>query len=152
FMHIRQHRDMYFVLHSLQDAQTFGESRAAVAADRRSIRLVIRSFEDEGNIQRTGHALDHLSHEQRVIFALDDARSGDEEKAAVANVNAFDLERDGQAVSSFRFQVSGRSDSLQTRNLKLETLCDYLLPTFSGRWNISISAVSFSARRFNPCS
>ncbi len=64
----------------------------------RKLRIEVRlalsydCFEDEGNVQRAGHAFDDFRHEERVLFALNDAGAGDEEKIAGADADAFDLE------------------------------------------------------------
>jgi hypothetical protein len=63
------------------------------------------------------------------------------------------LERIQFQVSGFKFlaSISQSRAFLETGNLKPETE-PYRPATRSGRWNISTSADTFSARRFVPCS
>jgi hypothetical protein len=92
FVHVGQHWHLHFIFDFFQDAETFRETGPAKTANGRSIGFVVRGFENKRDIQRSGHALYHFSHEERVLLALNDARTGDEEQIARANVDAFDLE------------------------------------------------------------
>jgi hypothetical protein len=81
-----------FVFYFFQNAQAFGETWPAKAADRSAIGFVVGSFKDEWDIQRAGHALDDFRYEERVFFALDDAGAGNQKQIAGADADALDLE------------------------------------------------------------
>jgi|SRR5579872_2485408 len=102
-MHIGEHGHVDFLLNFFQDPQAFCETRSSKAAYRCAIGLVVRSFKNEREVQRSGYTLDDFRHEDRMFFALNDTRSGDENKVPRTDVDALDLERQFQ-VSSFKFQ------------------------------------------------
>ena len=79
-MHIRQHRNVHFILDLLQNPQPFLHPRPAKTTDRRTIRLVVRGLENKWEIERPRHALDNLGHAQRVIFAFDHTRPRNQEE------------------------------------------------------------------------
>ena len=95
-MHIRQNRNLQLVLNFLQNAQAFLQSRAAKAANRSAIGLVVAGLEDERETERLGHALDNLGHANGVLFALDHARPGNQKKIARSDANIADLEGGNQ--------------------------------------------------------
>ena len=102
-MHVGQHRNMNCIRDLAQDAQTLADPRAAKTLDRRAVRLIVRSLEDVRDLQRARNAIDALRHLERVLFALNDTRTGDQEELAAADLNVADLER---KVSRFEFLVS----------------------------------------------
>ena len=91
-MHVGEHGNMHFIFDFFQNAQTFFDTRPAIAPDRGAVCFVVRGFEDEGKIQRTHDAFDDLRHAQGVIFAFDHARARDQEQVTRAHANVIDLE------------------------------------------------------------
>ena len=75
-----------------QDAATFGEAGAAEAADRGAVGFVVAGFEDVGDAEIGGDALDGVGHGAGVGFGLDDAGAGDEEELATAYGDVADVE------------------------------------------------------------
>ena len=63
-----------------EDAQSFGQSRAAKGFYRGTIGLVVRGFEDVGDAAIGGNLGDTFSHGPRMRFGFDDARTGNEKK------------------------------------------------------------------------
>src|SRR5216683_3787580 len=160
-MHIGEHRNVHFVFHLFQNAQAFLDPRPAVAADRGAVRLVVRGFEDERKVEGTHHALDDLRHAQGVLFALNHTRPGNEEQVSGADANVIDLE--GQSQNLLPPRRREKIWPSGHRVIKTRAVFDrpmarwpdhpiYLLPTFSGRKNISTSAASFCTFFFCPCS
>ena len=95
FVHVGKNRHVHFIFHFFQDAQTFHQSRAAIAANGSAIGLVVGRLEDERKIQRTRDALDHFRHEERVLLALDDARPGNQKEIPGADSDIVDLKGSG---------------------------------------------------------
>ena len=93
FVYVSQHGDVRRLSDPAQNAQTFVQPRPAKAANRSAIGLVVRSFEDVRQFFVASDGSNGVSHLERVSFALDDARSGDEEELASADGNVADLER-----------------------------------------------------------
>jgi len=75
-----------------EDAAAFREPRAAEAADRCSVGLVVAGLEDVGDAEVGGDALDGVGHGAGVLLGLDDAGSGDEEELAAAYGDVADVE------------------------------------------------------------
>ena len=100
FMHVGEHRNVNCVGDLAQNPQSLADPEPAKALDRRAVRLVVGGFEDVGHFQRARHAIDALRHLERVLFALNDARTGDQEQLTAADLNVADLERQFH-VSSF---------------------------------------------------
>src|SRR5579864_2354903 len=92
FVHVRQHRQLNFIFDFLENSQPFFQAWAAKAADGSAVGLVIASFVDEWEIQRTGHALDDLRHADGMLLALDHAGAGDQKEIASADARVSDLE------------------------------------------------------------
>src|SRR5262249_190421 len=92
FMDVGQHRYARSFPDLSQNSQAFFQSWAAKTLERRAIRLVVRGFEDEWNSQLPHFLADGLSHLERVTFALNDARPGDEKQASTTNLNIADFE------------------------------------------------------------
>src|SRR5258708_21049957 len=163
-MNIGEHRDVYFVFHLLQNAQAFLHPLPAIAPDRGSVRLVIRRFENEREIKRTHHALDDLRHAQDVLFTFNHTGPGNEEQIAGADANVIDLKRQGQKSITAQTPRKDRAiGSSGDRVIKTRVVFDrpmarwpdhpiYLLPTLSGRRNISTSAAPFCSFFFRPYS
>jgi len=86
-----------------EDAAAFREPRAAEAADRCSVGLVVAGLEDVGDAEVGGDALDGVGHFAGVRFGLDDAGTGDEEELGAANGDGAGLEMVGVA-HVFRIQ------------------------------------------------
>ena len=103
-MHVGEHRNMNCVRDLAQDAQSLADPGAAETLDRRAVRLIVRSLEDVRDFQRARNAIDALRHLERVLFALNDTRTGDQEQLTAADLNVADLERQFH-VSSFSFRV-----------------------------------------------
>jgi len=91
-MNVSQHRHVNFIFHSFQNAQSFDESWPAKTAHGSAICLIVRGFEDERNIQRARYALDDFRHEERVLFAFDDAGTSNQKQVTRSDPDAFDLE------------------------------------------------------------
>ena len=75
-----------------EDRDAFDESGAAEAGERGAVGLVVGGLEDVGDAKVGGDALDGVGHGADVRLALYDAGSGDEEKAAGADVDGADFE------------------------------------------------------------
>jgi len=65
-----------------KDTRAFFEARAAKASRAGAIRFVVAGFEDVGNSEIRGDALQGFGHLEGVGFRLDDAGTGDEEETA----------------------------------------------------------------------
>ena len=80
------------VADGFQDAQTFFQTGAAVGSHARPVGLVERCFEDEGS----DDLCDFAGEEVDVLFAFDDAGSGDERqrRAACRSHQRFDSMHD----------------------------------------------------------
>jgi hypothetical protein len=76
-----------------EDARALFEARATVAPDAGAIGLVIAGFEDEGNADVGGDALDGFSDGASVSLGLDDAGTCNEEEPARAHFHRPDFER-----------------------------------------------------------
>ena len=87
------HADL--LAHAPQDADTFGQPRAAKRTDRRAIGLVEGRFEDVRHAAAIGDLADAPGQRERVIFTLDHARPGDEQQRAVADRQPADSDRPG---------------------------------------------------------
>ncbi len=74
-----------------QDARAFDEAGATEAADAGAVGFVVAGFEDVGDVEIGGDALDGLSEGAGVGFAFEDAGAGDEEEAAFADLDVRDL-------------------------------------------------------------
>lgn len=84
--------------HGAEDAAAFGEAGAAEAADGGAIGFVVAGFEDVGDAEVGGDALDGVGHGAGVLLGLDDTRAGDEEELAAAYGDVADIERIGHKV------------------------------------------------------
>ena len=84
FMNVRQDRNPEALLDFFQDAQTFRKPRASIRLFRRAIGLVIGSLENKRHLGVSGDFREPLGHHQRVLFAFNDARSGNQEQRLVA--------------------------------------------------------------------
>ena len=87
------------------------EAGAAEAFDAGAVGLVVAGFEDEGNAEVGGDALDGVGHGADVGFGLDDAGAGDEEEPARADLHRADFKRvahEGDSTGGSVGQVSGR--------------------------------------------
>src|SRR5258707_15743366 len=91
-MHVGENRNLQLLFDLFQNAKTFFDTGAAEAANRRTIGLVVAGFEDEGKLQRPGHAFDDLGHADGMLFALNDAGTGNEEQLPRSNADVADLE------------------------------------------------------------
>ena len=68
-----------------EDACAFDQAGAAEAADAGAVGFVVAGFEDVGDVEVRGDALDCLGEGAGVAFAFEDAGSADEEDLAVAD-------------------------------------------------------------------
>ena len=75
-----------------EDAAAFGEAGAAEAADGGAVGFVVAGFEDVGDAEVGGDALDGVGHGAGVLLGLDDAGTGDEEEFAAAYGDVADVE------------------------------------------------------------
>src|SRR5207248_1924805 len=89
-VYVGKHRNVHFVLYFSENAQALGEPGPAITAYGCAIRLIVRGFENERQVERARDAFDHLGHKQGVLFALDDAWPCNKEQTTIANVYAFD--------------------------------------------------------------
>ena len=134
-MHVGENGHVHFIFHFLQNAQTLCQTRAAITANRGSIGLVVGSLEDERKIQRAGDALDHFRHEQSMLFALDNARAGNQEQISGSDSDIVDLKGNGHV------RTTEDTEDTEKINLRLtlssvssaSSVVNYLFPTFSGR-------------------
>ncbi len=94
FVHVGEDGDVDLFFDFLQDAQALFQAGAAKTLQGGAIGLVVRGFEDEGDVQGPGYAFDDLRHADGVIFALDDARAGDQEQRPGADADVVELEGD----------------------------------------------------------
>ena len=83
-MNIGQDRKRKTILDFLQNAQAFGESRPAVGLLGRAVRLVVRRLENEWHVRARGDFRKPLGHHQRVRFAFDHARPGNQNQRLIA--------------------------------------------------------------------
>ncbi len=105
FMNIGKHRNVNCVSYLAQDTQSFADPETAKALDRGSIRFIVRGFEDVRHFQRACHAIDALRHLERVLFALNDARTGDQEQLTATDLNVADLERQFHVLELTQFRA-----------------------------------------------
>ena len=82
-VHVGEHRHADLLAHLRESLQASLEPRTAEARARGTIRLVERSLEDEGNIERGGHFLEASGHVDDQRLALDDAGTGNQEERAI---------------------------------------------------------------------
>ena len=92
FMNVGQNRNLQFALNFFQNAQAFFNAGSTKAANRSAIGFVIAGFEDERKTERPRDAFDDLGHANGMLFALNDARAGDEKEISRADVDIADLE------------------------------------------------------------
>ena len=78
-----------------EDAAAFDEAGAAEAADGGAVGFVVAGFEDVGDAEVGGDALDGVGHGAGMLLGLDDAGAGDEEELAAAYGDVADVERIG---------------------------------------------------------
>ena len=90
-----------------EDAAAFREAGAAEAADGGAVGFVVAGFEDVGDAEVGGDALDGISHGAGVGLGLDDAGAGDEEEFASAYGNVADIE--GIGLRCYFTIVGGRN-------------------------------------------
>ena len=76
-----------------EDARAFFEAGAAKTLYAGAIGLVVTGFEDVGNAEISGDALNSFSDGARVSLRLDDAGTGDQEEPARAHLHRADFER-----------------------------------------------------------
>jgi hypothetical protein len=82
---VGQHGQLVGLAHGAQDAATFLQARAAKAADRRAIGLVVAGLEDVRDAQVGGDALDGVGEFAGVRLGLDHAGAGDQKQLATAH-------------------------------------------------------------------
>ncbi len=75
-----------------ENAAAFGEAGAAEASDGGAVSFVVAGFEDVGDAEVGGDALDGVGHGAGVVLGLDDAGAGDEEEFAAAYGDGADIE------------------------------------------------------------
>jgi hypothetical protein len=92
FVHIGQNRQTEFGFDLFQNPQAFFQSGPAKAANGSPVGLVVTGLENEREFQSSGDAFDDLGHSDRVLFALNHARTCNQEEFARADVNVADLE------------------------------------------------------------
>src|SRR5262249_10888071 len=85
FMNVGDDWRAYPLLDSSQYAQPLLHSQAAERAGRSAVRLVVRGFEDERNVQPGRDSRNLASHHRRVLFRFDHAGTGDQEEIAFAS-------------------------------------------------------------------
>ena len=81
-----------FAGYGAEDAAAFDEARAAVAANAGAVGFVVASFEDEGDFEIGGDALDGGGEGAGVGFGFEDAGAGDEEETASADFDGAEVE------------------------------------------------------------
>ena len=93
-MNVGQDGNLKFLLDSSKHAQAFRQARPAIGIERRSVRLVVRGLEDEGDVQLGRDCRQALGHLHCVLFTLNDAGSGnDRQRLALADLqfsNAYE--------------------------------------------------------------
>ena len=82
-----------FAGEAAEDARALEKAGAAKAFDAGAVGLVVAGFEDEGDAEVGGDALQGVGHGADVGFAFDDAGAGDEEEPARANLHRADFKR-----------------------------------------------------------
>ena len=141
-VHIGEHGHMHLITHLPQYTQTFSQTRAPETPDRSPVRLVVGSLEDEREVERPGHAFDYFRHADCVVFALNDARPGDEEEIARADGDIADFECGGQWSVSSDCKKHLIAECAETPSLKAQR--KRFSPAFSQRaprsrrWNLSV--------------
>ena len=90
-MHVGQHRQAGVLGDAAQNARALDEARPAIALHAGAVGLVVAGLEDVGNAEVAGDALNGLGHRARVGLGLDDARAGDQEELARADVDGADF-------------------------------------------------------------
>ena len=90
---VGEDREMQIGFDFSEDAQAFGQSRAAKGFYRGTIGFVVRGFEDVRDAAIGGNLGDTFSHGPRMRFGFDDARAGNEKKR-IASAEAEGAERD----------------------------------------------------------
>ena len=80
-----------------EDARAFGEAGAAEAVDGGSVGFVVAGFEDVGDGEVGGDALDGVDEGAGVGLGLEDAGAGDEEEAGAADGDGAEGEFGGVA-------------------------------------------------------
>ncbi len=92
-MHIGQHRQAGIFGDAPQDAHAFNQPWPAEALHAGAVGLVVAGLEDVRHAKIGGDALNALRHAPRMIFRLDHARPGNQEKLARAHLDGPDFER-----------------------------------------------------------
>ena len=90
---VGEDRKMQIGFDFAEDAQAFGQSRAAKGLYGGTIGFVVRGFEDVGNDGVGSNSGDAFSHGTRVRFGFDDTGAGNE-KERIASAEAQRAERD----------------------------------------------------------
>jgi hypothetical protein len=92
FVDVSEDRQGAFPREAAEDAHALGEAGAAKAVHAGAVCLVVAGFEDEGNAEIGGDALDGIGHGAHMGFAFDDAWAGDEKKTAAADMDRPNFE------------------------------------------------------------
>ena len=81
-VHVRQHGQGEFLADSGQYFQSFLEAGPAKGSARRAVGLVIAGLENAGDAESMARFLERRRHPAAQFLALDDARTGDQDKPA----------------------------------------------------------------------
>jgi hypothetical protein len=91
-MNVSEHRTLYILADFAENAETFGNSRAAIAADGSAIGLVIAGLENIRHAKFAANGGDGSGHEERVLLTFNDAGTGDEKQLRAAYSDVLDRE------------------------------------------------------------
>src|SRR5262249_35471841 len=100
-VNIGQHLHAGVFFDFLEDAQAFRESGSTEALERGAVGLVVRGFEDKGELELGSDGADGLGHFEGVAFALNYTRPRDEKQAG-ANAKVIET---GLAFTGLAFMV-----------------------------------------------
>src|SRR5208282_1223428 len=89
-----------------EDAEAFGEAGAAVAGERGAVGFVVAGLEDEGDAEIPADGRDGGGHEKRVLFALNDAGTGDEKELGATDGDMLDGKGHSEIIRFRGFKVS----------------------------------------------
>jgi hypothetical protein len=90
-MNIGEHGYTGIGPHPAKYAKGSLDSKSAVRAYRSAIRFVVRRLEDVGDAEPVSYRANRVSHLERVRFAFDEARPGDQEQISASDFYASDF-------------------------------------------------------------
>jgi len=91
-MNVRENRQAGIFGNAGEDARAFNQARAAKALDAGAVGLVVAGFEDEGDMEIGGNALNGVSHGAGMRLGLDDTGARNEKETACPHMHGANFE------------------------------------------------------------